>query len=167
MGLFPHYKSLVTITTADGQQVAGFIAERFSGGRVEYGVAEASPANHPGRWYRSTRFRVTEVTIEAYLQKSTYDGLLALWKTFHQNRSKKFTVTRKVVGDTDKNEFVLETYTRCSFIEPPQIEDTDVTRDTDFVMVTMRIQPEDKVVTTDEGSAEANASVNLEGFTNP
>lgn len=172
MELFTHFKTFVEVTDPEGKSL-GFFAERFSGGRVEYGMAEASPANYPGRWYRATRFRVGEVTVEAYLSKDMYDSLLQLWKTFHLDRSKKFIVRRTLYGNTPEGvasggEMVQEVYTGCSFVEPPQAEDTDVTRDTDFVMVTMRIQPEDKVVTTDKASSEASSKVDLQsGITNP
>lgn len=172
MGLFTHFKTFVEVTDPEGKSL-GFFAERFSGGRVEYGMAEASPANRPGRWYRATRFRVGEITVEAYLRKDMYDSLLQLWDTFHLDRSKKFTVRRTLYGDTPKGvasgeERVYEIYTGCSFVEPPQAEDTDVTRDTDFVMVTMRIQPEDKVVTTGKASSAASSKVDLQsGITNP
>lgn len=172
MGLFTHFKTFVEVTDSEGKSL-GFFAERFSGGRVEYGLAEASPANRPGRWYRATRFRVGEVTVEAYLSKDMYDSLLELWRTFHMDRSKKFVVRRTLYGNTPEGvesggEMVQEVYTWCSFVEPPQAEDTDVTRDTDFVMVTMRIQPEDKVVVTDKASSQASSKVGLQsGITNP
>ena len=188
MGLFTHYKSFVKIalagspgTEGEGQGQGGgqaksfnFYCERFSGGRVEFALAEASPAGRPGRWYRATRFRVGEITIETYAEKSKAQDLKEALFPFYHDRSLKgqIQVTRILVGDGLPNgqETVEEIYKRCSIVEPPQIEDTDVTRDTEFVMLTLRLQPEGKEVKVGGKTVEnydANQKIDGKPFENP
>lgn len=188
MGLFTHYKSFVKIALAGAPATEGegsggsggqgktfnFYAERFSGGRVEFALAEASPAGRPGRWYRATRFRVGEITIETYAEKAKAQELKEALSAFYRDRSLKgqIQVTRTLVGDKLPNgdDRVEEIYLRCSIIEPPQFEDTDVTRDTEFVMLTLRLQPEGKIVKVNGVEVEnydANAKIDGSPFVNP
>lgn len=160
MGLFTQYKQWIEFDyigpAVEGanraQNRIGNWWERFSGGQVELARAEATPANSPGRFYRSTRFTVQAITLEGYMEYDAYGQVARVLNGFYQDRALKssFIVRRSVAAGAGETaaarQEIKEEYYNCSIEVPLQIEDGDVTRDQDFIMVTLRLQPERKAV---------------------
>lgn len=145
--LFTQYKQYVQFKVS-GQTVGDFF-ERVSGGGVEYAVAEAAPANSVGRIYRATRYRIEPVSLEGYLRRDTYARISAVMGQFKANRRIKdlLTISRTIIGEGNlaaSENKIVEEFDQLTIIQPFQAEDGDVGRDTDFVMATMRFQPEIK-----------------------
>jgi len=142
MPYFSQYKQWVEFQV--GGSKVGHYFERFSGGQVEYAVADASPANSGGHYYRATRFRIAELTIEGYLTRDSYNAIVAYLDQFHKDRSFSEQLSVRRTYRDGSGQAVTEVYEDCVVISPAQPEDGDVTRDTDFLMFSVRIQPHKK-----------------------
>lgn len=139
MTLFTHYKQWIQFRNSAGAAVGGFF-ERISGGEIQYGMAEAAPANSRGMIYRSTRFRISELTLETHLRLDDYQRFSDTFDRFRRDGNQKMTVTR-LLRDGEGRRLPFA-YQRCSVIQPPLPDDGDVGRDNEFLMMRIRLQPE-------------------------
>ena len=122
----------------------GAYFERVSGGEAQYSLAEAAPANSRGMVYRSTRWRLSELTLEGNLTLEEFEAISKATRNFQHDGNGKFGVKR-VLRDGEGGKLTY-LYTACSLIAPISIDDGDVGRDQEFLMMRMRIQPEKLVI---------------------
>lgn len=145
----------------EGDTLGAFF-ERVSGGEVSYSLAEAAQANSRGQVYRTTRFRISEITLENNLDLTTFTAFSTAFTDFRKNGNKKMTV-RRVLRDGEGKSIRYE-YSNCSVLQPPSIDDGDVGRDQEFVMMRIRLQPEIvKVFADNKLVQEFNPYVQLDG----
>ena len=132
-------------------QTIGAYFERVSGGEPSYSVAEAAAANSRGTLYRSTRWRLSELTLEGNLTTDEFRVISQATRQFMRDGNGKFGV-RRVLRDGEGGRLVY-VYTGCSLLSPIGSYDGDVARDNEFLMMQMRIQPEALVI-RDQGGLE-------------
>lgn len=129
----------------DAKASLGAYFERVSGGEVSYSMAEAAQANSRGMVYRTTRFRISELSLENYLELDVFQNFCAVFESFRKNGNEKMSVVRVIKNGS--GEALTYEYTGCSVIQPPSIDDGDVARDSEFLMMRIRLQPEAVKVT--------------------
>lgn len=128
----------------------GAYFERVSGGEVSYTVAEATPANSRGVLYRTTRWRISELTLEGNLTTDEFKLISQAVDNFQHDGNGKFGL-RRVVRDGEKGRLIYQ-YTGCALLSPIGIDDGDVGRDNEVMMMRMRIQPEALLITDEAGN---------------
>lgn len=149
-----------TTGTATGKDAAaslGTYFERVQGGEPTYTMAEAALANSRGMVYRTTRFRLSELTLENVMDIDSFTAFSTVFESFRHNGNEKMTVVR-TINDGQTGSLVY-TYGGCSVMSPPHIDDGDVARDSEFLTMRIRLQPESLKVT-----AGANTLLDLSPF---
>ena len=156
-GLYNHYKNFVVldlpgvvISGPDGQSVDsqgvsgkfGAFFEKVQGGEVDFGIAEAAPANSRGKVYTATRFTLSEITLEGYLKYDFYFRLLGMVNAMMSDNNKKLVLSRTMYSSG--GELIKVVFGRCSLKAPPTMDDADVTRDNENHMIKIRLQPESR-----------------------
>lgn len=139
-----------TTSTAGLDKLGGGLGnyfERVSGGEVAFSMAEAALANSRGMVYRSTRFRVSELSLENTMDIETFAAFAQVIEAFRKDGNQKLSVTRTMV-DGEKG-VLTYFYENCSVSSPPTPDDGDVARDSEFMMMRMRLQPEKVTVKRD------------------
>jgi hypothetical protein len=144
------YKAAAGVAAVAGQDAQAFgglgtYFERVQGGEPSYSMAEAALANSRGMVYRTTRFRISELTLENVMDITSFSAFSAVFESFRKDGNQKMTVVR-TINDGDKGVLRYE-YGFCSVMSPPHIDDGDVARDNEFLTMRIRLQPESLIVT--------------------